>query len=111
LIEGFTDPVLDNSLTGGIGGNLTQHWGLFAAGTLSTGTVGGTTGPANGYQNWTTTSGMSFMLGRRAVLNAQYFRVGNHFEEGVVLPPHVVAQLWRQGIRVDMTWHFAIFQD
>jgi len=111
LIEGFTDPVLDNSLTGGIGGNLMQHWGLFAAGTLSTGSVGVTTGPANGYQSWTTTSGMSFMLGRRAVLNAQYFRVGNHFEEGVVLPPQVVAQLRRQGIRVDMTWHFAIFQN
>src|SRR5262249_41212124 len=111
LIEGFTDPVLDNSLTGGIGGNLTQHWGVFAAGTLSTGTVGVTTGLAHGYHSWTTPSRMSLMPGRRAVLNAQYLRVGNQFEDGVVLPPQVVAQLRRQGIRIDMTWHFAIFQN
>jgi hypothetical protein len=111
LVEGFVEPVLENSLNGGLSGNLQRRLSVFVAGSLSNGNVGVTPGLANGYESWTATSGTSFMLARSLVLDAAYFWVGNRFEPGVVLPPEVERRLRRRGLRVELAWRFPLFRN
>ena len=111
LAEGFTAPLVDNSLTATFGGPLRRRLAFAVSGLLSTGTVGVTADGANGYRNWATTSALTMTLARNMTLAAQYLWIGNRFQGGVQLPPEVVRDGGRRGARVDFTWRVPLVQN
>ena len=111
LLEGIALPVLDNSFNATLAGNLQRHVTLSFSGSLSTGTVGMAAAAENGYRNFATSSGLGFLLGRRVVLDAQYFWIGDRFERGVALPPELANNLQRRGVRVNLTWRLPLVRN
>jgi hypothetical protein len=111
LVEGFTEPVLDNAVTTTLAGNLRRRVSLSMSGSLSTGTVGLNGGAGNGFTNWTTASGVTIPLGRRTAFDAHYFCAGHRFEERVALPPGLANERLRQGVRVGVTWSPALLRN
>jgi hypothetical protein len=105
LVEGFTKPVLDNSINTTLAGNLRRRLSLSTSGSVSTGKVGPEAGKLSAYANWTTASGLSIALGRRTTFDTQYFCAGERFNRGVRLPPGLDSRRVRQGVRVGVTWH------
>jgi hypothetical protein len=110
LLDGFTQPVLANTLTTGIGGGLSRRMSVSTSVGISQGTVGVVSDSNNNYWNWTAGAGWRLAVGRRASLDAQYFYYGHRFDEGVMLAPGLAHQQIRQGLRVGMTWLFPVLQ-
>jgi hypothetical protein len=110
LVEGFAQPLLDNAVDVRVAGTLGRHVSPFSTGSFSAGNVGAGTGASNRYTTWTTASGVSFYIGRRAAVEVQHFISGNQFGDAVLLPPGVIAHRWRQGLRVGFTWRGPILQ-
>ena len=109
LLEGFAEPVLANIMNLGLGGTLHRRVTVSSWASMSTGTVGLSEAPANGYTNWSAGGGLSVLVGRRASLEAQYFIAGDEFEQGVVLPPGLThARRQRQGLRAGFSWRGAL---
>jgi hypothetical protein len=105
LLEGFVEPVLTNAVDATVGGNLSRRVSLSTSGSLSTGSVGLNGQTGNSYQNWTVASGLSFAMGRRAELGAQYFALDERFDNGVVLPTGLDdRRRRRQGVRISITF-------
>jgi hypothetical protein len=111
LVEGFADPVVDNALNTVLAGNVARRVTLSVSGSLSSGTVGLNTAPGNGYWNWTTASGLSVSLVGHLMIDAQYFCISDHYEDGVTLPPGVVSQRRRQGVRIGLTLRAPLIQN
>jgi hypothetical protein len=110
LLEGFTEPVLSNVLTTGIGGGLNRRMSVSSSVTVSSGTVGVANQTGSNYWNWTAGGAWRLTLSRRSALDAGYFYYGHRFEDGVVLPPGVLNQQIRQGLRVGLTWLIPVMQ-
>jgi hypothetical protein len=103
LVEGFTQPLLDNSLVTTVSGNLRRRVSLSSSASVSTGGVGLAASGRNAFANWTTASGLSIAVGRRMTFDAQYFCLGERFNAGVKLPPGLQNGRFRQGVRVGFT--------
>jgi len=103
LVEGFTQPMMENSLDTALGGNLARHLSWSSSGSYSTGSVGLEQQAQNGYTNWTAASGLNVELGRHALFNVHYFIASDDFDQGVALPPGLVNQRLRQGVRAGIT--------
>jgi hypothetical protein len=103
LVEGFTEPLMENSIATALAGNLLRHVSWSTSGSLSTGTVGLEQRTQNSYSNWTAASGLNFELGRHALFNVHYFIANDQFDRGVALPPGVVNERLRQGVRAGFT--------
>jgi hypothetical protein len=111
LAEGFTAPLVDNSLTATFGGPLRRRLAFSTSGLLSMGTVGVTADGTNGYRSWASTSALTMTLSRNVTLAAQYFWIGNRFQPAVQLPAEVVRDGDRRGARVDFTWRVPLVQN
>lgn len=103
LVEGFTQPLVENSLDTALAGNLARHISWSSSGSYSAGTVGLEQQVQNGYTNWTAASGLNVELGRHALFNVHYFIASDDFDQGVALPPGLVNQRLRQGVRAGIT--------
>jgi opacity protein-like surface antigen len=105
LLEGFTEPVLINGVTATLSGAVRRRVNFSCAVGLSTSSVGLDTGSANGFASWTGGAGLSFALGRRAALEAQYFYAGYRFDGDLAVAPGLAnGRQQRQGVRVGLTW-------
>jgi hypothetical protein len=111
LLEGFTQPVLSNSLSTSFGGALTRRVSVASSIGMSSGTVGVVSAAAkNNYWNWTAGAGLRVTVTRRSALEAQYFYYGHRFDQDVRLAPGLANQQKRQGVRVGLTWQTPMLQ-
>jgi len=110
LLEGFTEPVLSNAITTGIGGGLNRRMSVSSSIAMSSGTVGVARQANNEYWNWTAGAAWRLTLSRRSALDAQYFYYGHRFDEAIVLPPGLLNQQIRQGLRIGVTWLIPVMQ-
>ena len=101
-LEGFSQPVIMNTITGTIGGGLSRRTSLSTSVGLSSGTVGAVSG--NTFGALTGGVGIHFSLTRRASIDGQYFYYGHRFDPDVVLAPGFIAQARRHGVRAGLTW-------
>jgi hypothetical protein len=110
LLDGFTEPLVTNSGTVDVGGNLSRRASVSASAGYSMGVVGVDARGATSYQNWSGIVGLHLMLSRWTAVEAQYSSYGHRFEQGVQLAPGVVSQLKRQGLRVSFTWQHPVLK-
>jgi len=103
IVEGFSQPLLDNSVIATLSGNVRRRVSLSTTGSMSAGTVGVDTNLRNAYTNWTAASGVGVAMGRRMTLDVQYFCTGERFNSGVRLPPGLPNDRVRQGLRIGVT--------
>ena len=101
-LEGFSRPVIMNTITGTVGGGL----GRRASMSTSIGLSGGTVGVASGSMFGAITGGVGIhvTVTRRLALDGQYFYYGHRFDPDVVFGPGFAAQTRRHGVRAGLTW-------
>jgi hypothetical protein len=105
LLEGFTEPVISNALIANAAGQLGRRVGLSSTVAYSRGSVG-LERDSSPYSNFTGGVGLSFALGRRAAIEAQYFYAGYLYNGDLALAPGLTSsEQRRQGVRVGFTWH------
>lgn len=104
LLEGFVDPVVSNTIRGGVTGAFGRRVQFSSSGTFSTGAVGAIASGDAHYAMSTAVVGLHVTLSRRAAFDAQYFYSGQRFDQNVQLAPEVPNRLERHGVRVGLTW-------
>jgi hypothetical protein len=106
LLEGFAAPVITNAVTANLAGPLGRRVGLSSTVAYSSGSVGLDRDTSSPYSNITGGVGLSFALGRRASIEAQYFYAGYLYDGNLALAPGLTtSEQQRQGVRVGFTWH------
>lgn len=106
LLEGFAEPVIANALLANAAGALGRRVGLSTTVAYSSGSVGLDRDSSSPYSNFTGGVGLSFALGRRASIEAQYFYAGYLYDGNLAVAPGLTtSEQRRQGVRVGFTWH------
>lgn len=101
-LEGFSQPVIMNTITGTVGGDLGRRTSMSMSIGLSSGSVGAASG--NMFSAITGGVGIHLTLTRRVSLDGQYFYYGHRFDPDVVFAPGFAAQTRRNGVRAGLTW-------
>lgn len=107
FVEGFSDPLIADSVTGGVGGYLGRRINVVAGAAHTRGTVG-LTNQRRGHSGSNATARIQFALFRYLALYSQYVYYRYHFQEGVDLPPGFAPALERQGVRVGLSAWFPL---
>ncbi len=106
LLEGFAAPVIANVATANLAGALGRHVNLSSTAAYTNGSVGLDRNTSSPYSNFMGGVGLSFALGRRASIEAQYFYAGYQYSGNLVLAPGLTTpEQRRQGVRLGFTWH------
>jgi hypothetical protein len=104
LLEGFSQPLLTNSVTASFGGALGRHASLSSTATYSTGVGGVAAVGDNGYSDAAGAIGLHFIVSRNSGLDIHYFYASHQYSHDLLLSPALLAALQRQGLRVGFTW-------
>lgn len=108
-VEGFTQPLLSDSVTAGVGGLLSRRVSASVITEYSNGAVGYTIA-GNGYDTYSGVAGLQVAISRSLAAFAQYIFQHYEFGSGVVLPPGFASLLDRHGPRVGLNVSVPLIQ-
>lgn len=101
-MDGFTAPLLSDSVSAGLGGQLARRVRTDLRVAMSRGTVG-LDADRSGYETWTAQATMHVAASRNASAYLQYVFYQYDFGQGVALPPGLARDLNRNSVRAGVS--------